>query len=124
MRLLLDTHAALWWLSDAPQFSDRAAQQLVDERHEVLLSAVVIWEVAIKRGLGKLRAPADLADRLLGAGAQALPITLPHAAAVEQLAQHHRDPFDRLLIAQAMLEDAAIVTADTAFGAYDVATCW
>ena len=83
-----------------------------------------MWEVAIKRSLGKLEAPGDFAPTLLGAGAQPLPVGLDHAAAVEQLPWHHRDPFDRLLIAQATVERAALVSADQALGAYGVRVVW
>jgi PIN domain nuclease of toxin-antitoxin system len=124
LKLLLDTHAALWWLSGDERFGRSAADQLTDETNQVLLSAVVVWEVAIKRSLGKLEAPQDLAPTLLGAGAQPLPITLDHAAAVEELPWHHRDPFDRLLVAQASSEGAALVTHDEALRPYGVALVW
>ena len=90
----------------------------------MLLSAVVVWEIAIKRSLGKLEAPDDLVATLTGAGAQPMPITLEHVAAVEELPPHHRDPFDRLLIAQALEERAAIVSGDPALGDYDVPVIW
>ena len=86
----------------------------------MLLSAAVVWEVAIKRSLGKLEAPADFSTLLLGAGAQALAISLDHAAAVERLPWHHRDPFDRMLVAQALAEGLTVVTRDAAFGDYGV----
>lgn len=124
MKLLLDTHAALWWLADDPRFSDIAAQQLTDAANQVYLSAVVVWEVAIKRSLGKLEAPSDFRTTLLGAGALPLPIDLEHAARVEGLPMHHRDPFDRLLIVQADVEEATVVTYDAAFRSYDVPILW
>jgi PIN domain nuclease of toxin-antitoxin system len=124
LKLLLDTHAALWWLADDARVSDRAAEAVVDDRNQVFLSAVVVWEVAIKRSLGKLEAPADIAEALVGAGAQPLPVALSHAAAVERLPWHHRDPFDRLLIAQALDESASIVTADERLAAYEVQLVW
>lgn len=123
MRLLLDTHAALWWLSGDERFGSAAAEHLSDAANEVLLSAAVVLEVAIKRSLGKLDAPAELAPTLLAAGARSLPVTLEHASAVEAL-RHHRDPFDRLLVAQATVERAAVVSADPALRAYDVAVVW
>lgn len=122
--MLLDTHAALWWLADDARVGSEAERQLSDETNRVLLSAAVVWEVAIKRSLGTLRAPADLAGTLLGAGAQPLAITLDHAAAVEGLPWHHRDPFDRLLIAQAFSEGAAIVTQDDRMQPYGVPLLW
>ena len=124
MKLLLDTHAALWWLSDDARFGEAAARQLTDPTNQVLLSAAVVWEVGIKRSLGKLEAPRDLAPTLLEAGALALPVDLDHAAAVEALPWHHRDPFDRLLVAQAHVEDAALVSGDAVLDAYGVRRVW
>jgi PIN domain nuclease of toxin-antitoxin system len=124
LKLLFDTHAALWWTRADERFSAVARQRGFDPQNRVLLSAVVVWEVAIKRALGKLEAPADLVQSLLEAGAAPLPVTLEHAAAVEGLPHHHSDPFDRLLIAQAKVEGAVIVTRDPAFGAYGVPVLW
>jgi PIN domain nuclease of toxin-antitoxin system len=124
LKLLLDTHAALWWLNGDERFGEKAAQDITDGTNQVLLSAAVMWEVAIKRSLGKLKAPADLASMLIGAGAHALPVSLEHAAAVEGLPWHHRDPFDRMLIAQASVEGAAIVSRDGALRPYDVSLIW
>ena len=124
MKLLLDTHAALWWLSGDERFGSDAERQLTDATNQILLSAAVVWEVAITRSLGKLDAPPDLVPTLLEGGALPLPITLEHVAAVEALPPHHRDPFDRMLLAQAGAERAAIVSADTAFGDYDVPVVW
>jgi len=124
LRLLLDTHAALWWLSGDERFGEEAARQLTDDTNQVLLSAAVVWEVAIKRSLGKLHAPAAFAQTLLGAGAYALAVTLEHAGAVERLPWHHRDPFDRLLVAQATVEGAALVSHDAALRPYDVPIVW
>jgi PIN domain nuclease of toxin-antitoxin system len=124
LRLLLDTHAALWWLSGDERFGEEAARQLTDDTNQVLLSAAVVWEVALKRSLGKLHAPAAFAQTLLGAGAYALAVTLEHAGAVERLPWHHRDPFDRLLVAQATVEGAALVSHDAALRPYDVPIVW
>lgn len=124
MKLILDTHAALWWLADDDRMGAEAARQLTDETNQVLLSATVVWEVAIKRGLEKLTAPEDLVPTLLGAGAQPLPVTLEHAASVELLPQHHRDPFDRMLIAQALAEGASLVSRDDVFRPYGVPLVW
>jgi PIN domain nuclease of toxin-antitoxin system len=124
LKLLLDTHAALWWLSGDQRFGEQAAAALTDETNQVLLSAAVVWEVAIKRSLGKLDAPADLAPTLLDAGAQALAVTLEHAAAVEHLPPHHRDPFARVLIVQAMIEGATLVSGDDALRPYGVPVIW
>lgn len=124
MKLLLDTHAAIWWLSDDPRFGPEAARHLGDDSNQVLLSAAVVWEVAIKRSLGNLDAPDDLASALLGAGALPLSITLDHASAVERLPWHHRDPFDRLLVAQALIEDAALVSRDEPLSGYGIPIVW
>ena len=124
MKLLLDTHAALWWLADDDRVGKQVAHHLTDDTNQVLISAVVVWEVAIKRSLGKLDAPDDVAPTLVGAGAQPLPITLEHAALVEKLPWHHRDPFDRLLVAQALTENAAIVSRDEPLSAYGVTVIW
>jgi len=124
VRLLLDTHAALWWLSDDARFGTNAAELISSTSSQVLLSAVAVWEVAIKRSLGKLEAPPGFSATLLAAGAQALPITVDHADAVAGLAWHHRDPFDRLLIAQATIEQAVLVSDDRALRPYGVPLVW
>jgi PIN domain nuclease of toxin-antitoxin system len=124
VKLLLDTHAALWWLTADERFGTEAERQLTDTTNHVLLSAAVVWEIAIKRSLGKLEAPDDLVPTLTGAGALPTPITLEHAAAVEHLPPHHRDPFDRILIAQALLERAAIISGDAALTDYGVNVIW
>jgi PIN domain nuclease of toxin-antitoxin system len=124
LKLLLDTHAALWWLSGDERFGENAERQLTDDTNLVMLSAAVVWEVAIKSSLGKLDAPEDFAPTLLGAGVHALGVSLRHAAAVEHLPWHHRDPFDRLLVAQASIEGAAVVSRDDALRAYDVTLVW
>ena len=122
--MLLDTHAALWWLEGDVRFGSAAAELLADETNQVLLSAAVVWEVAIKRSLRKLEAPDGLAETLLGVGVRPLPISVEHAAVVEQLPWHHRDPFDRMLIAQAGVERASLVSGEKAMRAYDVAVVW
>ncbi len=124
MKLLLDTHAALWWLADDERLGQDATRYLNDDSNRVLLSAAVVWEVAIKRSLGKLQAPVDLASTLIAAGVQSLPITLDHAAAVAVLPWHHRDPFDRMLVAQAIAENATIVSRDARLQKYDVPLVW
>jgi PIN domain nuclease of toxin-antitoxin system len=124
LRLLIDTIAALWWLSDDERLGETAERRLSDKTDEVLLSAAVVWEVAIKRSLGKLEAPPDFGPTLRDAGVRELPITLVHAAAAEQLPWHHRDPFDRMLVAQATVENAAIVSADERLRAYGVDVIW
>lgn len=124
MKLLLDTHAALWFLEDDPALSPRAASAIEDPRNEILLSAAVVWEIAIKRALGKLPVDHRYLSLLLESGAEPLAISLDHARAVEELPQHHRDPFDRMLIVQAMSEHAKIVTDDNRIAAYGVPVLW
>ncbi len=117
MRLLLDTHLLLWALSD-PQRLGRVARARIDTA-EVFVSAASIWEVSIKAGLGKLKAqPLAVVAALEPAGFRMTPISLAHAAGVHELPPHHRDPFDRLLVAQAQQERMILLTNDTALSAY------
>lgn len=99
-------------------------QAIEGDKDQVMISAVVIWEVAIKRTLGKLVAPGDLLQRLERAGVDLLPITARHADRVGSLPIHHRDPFDRLLIAQAEVEGIPLVSADGAFSRYGIKVVW
>jgi PIN domain nuclease of toxin-antitoxin system len=124
LKLLLDTHALLALLStDFPLSADaEAAMQPPDA--QLVASVVNVWEIAIKRSVGKLQAPDDLLERIGETGAELLSITARHAHATADLPLHHRDPFDRLLIAQAKLEGCAIVTRDPAFAAYGVPVVW
>ena len=124
MKLLLDTHAALWWLAGDERVGGAAAEQLLDDTNQVLLSAAGVWEVAIKRSLGKLEAPDDFVTILLGAGVHALAVSVEHAARVERLPWHHRDPVDRLLVAQATIERATLVSRDDRLHAYGVPRGW
>ena len=121
-RLLLDTHVLLWALEDSQALSVDARQSIADTRNEVFVSAVSIWEMAIKRSLGKLRAPDNLADTVQEAGFAALPITLAHAEQAGMLPPHHRDPFDRMLVAQALAEGLVVVTDDALIPKYGVRT--
>jgi PIN domain nuclease of toxin-antitoxin system len=124
LKLLLDTHAALWFLSADARLGANAKRHLTDDSNPILLSAAVVWEVAIKRALGKLAVADDYLSLLLGAGVQPLAISVDHAAAVEGLPQHHRDPFDRILVAQADVEGAALVSGDDALRPYGVTLVW
>lgn len=124
MKLLLDTHAVIWFTEDAPQLSTSAAAAIEDPANDILLSAVVAWEIAIKRALGKLRVANNYVGVMLAAGSRELPVGIKHAQKVEDLPPHHSDPFDRLLVAQAMAEDAAIVTNDQRIKRYDVSVLW
>jgi PIN domain nuclease of toxin-antitoxin system len=124
LKLLLDTHAALWFLSGDDRLGENAQRHLTDDSNRVLLSAAVVWEVAIKRSLGKLAVPEEYLTLLLDAGVQPLAVSTAHAAAAEHLPPHHRDPFDRMLVAQAGIERAALVSRDDALRAYDVTLVW
>jgi PIN domain nuclease of toxin-antitoxin system len=124
LNLLLDTHTALWFLSSEERLGPGAKRHLADDTNRVLLSAVVVWEIAIKRSSGKLVVPDEYLPLLLDGGVQPLAISIDHAAAVEQLPWHHRDPFDRMLVAQAGVENAAIVSADERLRSYGVDVIW
>jgi PIN domain nuclease of toxin-antitoxin system len=128
MRLLLDTHAFLWFLGDAPELSTQARGLIEDDTNEVLLSVASLWEMAIKISLQKLTLsgplgqfiPEQLALNSIGL----LPITLAHTVAVATLPFHHRDPFDRLLIAQALVEALPVISRDHSWDAYGVKRIW
>jgi PIN domain nuclease of toxin-antitoxin system len=124
VRLLLDTHALLSLLFADGRLSAPARDAMERPDARLIVSAVSVWEIAIKRAIGKLRAPDDVIERIEEAGAELLSITARHAHASGALPQHHQDPFDRLLIAQAQLERCAIVSADAAFPAYEVPVVW
>ncbi len=120
MMLSLDTHVFLWWLDD-PRFLSKAARKAIgDGKNIVYISAAVVWEIAIKRALGKLDAPDDLEAAMAANRFLPLPVTIPHALAVEALPNHHRDPFDRLLIAQANHEGLKFVSRDRYAAQYGV----
>ena len=119
MNLLLDTHALLWWLGGEP-LDDAATERIADPEALVAVSAASIWEASIKAALGQLAVPGPLGDAAREEGFEPLPITFEHAERTGQLPPHHRDPFDRMLVAQAQHEGLTIVTRDRAFDAYDV----
>ena len=124
-RLLVDTNVTIWLLlGDRKRVSTDAVQALEDTDNEVALSAASVWEIAIKRSLGKVALPGRWATALTHLGFDPLPITAMHAAAVERLPWHHRDPFDRLLVAQASIERCTLVTADRRLASYPVKTLW
>jgi len=120
VNLLLDTHAALWWLSDDPTLSASARAMIADPENTVFLSAVVVWEIRIKQGIGKLDLPDDFGEVLDSQRFPELPVTVDHAHAIADLPSIHRDPFDRMLVAQAIVERMTIVTRDKSIAAYDV----
>jgi PIN domain nuclease of toxin-antitoxin system len=120
MSLLLDTHVVLWWLTDAPELTDDLKQRL-DHEPAVYLSPATVWEIAVKQAIGKLTEPHDLPEIVVGAGFRQLPITAVHALAAGRLPLLHRDPFDRMLIAQARCENLTLVTHDPQIHRYDLA---
>lgn len=128
MRILLDTQTWLWMQGSPERLNDEALALVKDPAQDLLLSAASSWEIAIKASLGKLTLPVAptvyVPDRMRSSGVGALPITHSHALAVAALPQHHRDPFDRLLVAQAQLEGLTLLTADDVFHRYDVSMRW
>lgn len=119
MRFLVDSHVALWWLSDDSRLGAEAMRALVTA-DEVFVSSVTPWELGIKRALGKLAYPDGLVADLVAGGFAELAISAAHAAAAPDLPPHHRDPFDRMLVAQAQLEVLVLVSADVAMRPYEV----
>lgn len=128
MRLLLDTHALLWWLSDDPSLSRRAREAMARTSNTLLVSAASAWEIATKVRLGKLPGAEELAADfhgfMLREGFTELDITVEHAIRAGLLPGPHQDPFDRMLISQAQAEDVPIVTNDQAFDGYGIRCIW
>jgi PIN domain nuclease of toxin-antitoxin system len=120
VRLLLDTHVVIWWLQASERLSGEVASMINHGGHEIVVSAVAGCEMAQKRAVGKLRVPDDLERQIAANEFTELPITLRHGLAAGELPPHHRDPFDRLLIAQARCEGLTLVTANRKISAYDV----
>lgn len=120
MNLLLDTHVLLWWLDDNPTLSIDAKAAISDSNNLVFISAAVIWEIRIKQALGKLKIPKNFRRVLEDQSFEMLDITAEHAHAIGGLPPHHRDPFDRMLIAQARIEKFVIITRDNIFKKYQV----
>jgi PIN domain nuclease of toxin-antitoxin system len=124
VRLLLDTNAFLWWRDGSPRLSTRIQDEIRDPDNDVSVSVVSLWEIAIKRGIGKLKFLEDFQLVMSEEEFSLLPIGYAHLQALEALPLHHRDPFDRLVIAQSIAEDMPVATSDTAFALYDVKTLW
>lgn len=122
MRILLDTHVLLWWLGASSRLSKRHAGLIESDTTEVLVSAATAWEIGIKKAIGKLTSPDDLPGALEASLIEPLEVTVEHGWAVEYLPNHHGDPFDRLLVAQAQIEGLTIATVDPVFSLYDVPT--
>lgn len=128
MRVLLDTHVFLWWVNDAPELSAKARATIRKGQNECFLSVASAWEMAIKVSTGKLTLSQSverfIPEQLAANGFRLLEIDFRHAAKVESLPFHHRDPFDRLLVAQAMSEKMAVVSADAALSEYGIKRIW
>ncbi len=128
MKLLLDTHTLLWWRDNPAELSATALAALRDPNNTFLISLVTLWELQIKIGLNKLSIGVSLPEMVRQEvevnGMELLPITTDHIYALSSLPHHHRDPFDRLLIAQAQVEGATLVTKDHLIALYSVATIW
>jgi PIN domain nuclease of toxin-antitoxin system len=128
MKLLLDTHTFLWWDSDSNRIPPATRALMEESNSELLVSLVSFWEIQIKTQLGKLTLRTALSSIIFEQreenGILILPITLPHILELDNLPQHHRDPFDRLLIAQSRKENIAIISKDSAFNQYDCQILW
>jgi PIN domain nuclease of toxin-antitoxin system len=117
--LLLDTHVVLWWLADDPTLSDEI-KAMLDHEPDVYISPATVWEVTIKQAAGKLLAPADLPEQIRDSEFRELPIVAKHAIAAGRLPPLHRDPFDRMLVAQAQCENLTVVTRDADIQKYGI----
>jgi PIN domain nuclease of toxin-antitoxin system len=118
--LILDAHALLWWLRDEVTLERAARASIADPANDVVVSAATVWELEIKRAMGKLEAPGDLLALLEAEAFDCIPVHGEDAIAAARLPMHHRDPFDRMVLAQALRLDAIVVSRDAAFDAYDV----
>lgn len=124
MKLLLDTNALLWWRTEAPRLPTRVSDQICDPNNAIVVSIASFWEIAIKRALGKLRFLEDFEQVMAEEDFDLLNVTYTHLRVLGDLPQHHRDPFDRLLISQSVAERIPIVTDDRAFAAYVAEVVW
>ncbi len=127
MTVLLDTHSLKWWLDDPAQLSESAKSVIENRLNSIVISAVVPWELAIKTNIGKLRVHALLANwvnKMITEGFQEIPVASEHAIRAGLLPLHHRDPFDRLLVAQAQATGWPIISADPVFDHYGVRRIW
>jgi PIN domain nuclease of toxin-antitoxin system len=119
-RLLLDTHTLLWWLKNDPQLGEKAREYIADAGNQVYVSAVSNWEISIKKAINKLEAPNDMDSIIENRGFLKLPVSNFHGDMAGELPFHHKDPFDRMLIAQAQCESLVIVSKDGLFSNYSV----
>ncbi len=120
MNLLLDTHVVLWWFDRPDTLSEKARDAIAEGENLVFISAAVAWEITIKKALGKLEAPDNFEEVMAEENFQPLPITIPHALAVAALPPIHQDPFDRMQIAQAKVENLTLVSRDALIGQYEI----
>ena len=120
MNLLLDTCVLLWWLDDPTLLSEQALTAKKDQDNKIIVSAVSAWEIAIKKALGKLSSPDNLKEMIADAEFELMPIDYEHVWQVKDLPSHHRDPFNRLLVSQATVENLTLVTRDSYLEAYNV----
>jgi PIN domain nuclease of toxin-antitoxin system len=120
MKLLLDTHILIWWLSEASRLSQTEIALITDSDNFIFVSAATAWEIAVKKMIGKLEAPDDLPAALAVNNFLELPITIEHSQKLYQLPLHHNDPFDRIMVAQAISEDLTFMTRDTKIALYDI----
>ena len=119
-RILLDTHTLIWWMSGSEQLGKLSQQMITDEQNQVYVSAASIWEMSIKRQMGKLQIPDDLDSIIEELGFEKLDISLFHAEQAGSLPMHHKDPFDRMLIAQAQAEGLQLISTDEHFPKYGI----
>jgi PIN domain nuclease of toxin-antitoxin system len=128
MKVLLDTHTFLWWITDDNRLSSSAREIITNGGNELFLSAATGWEIAIKAQLGRIKLPKEphsfIAEQLRLNSIQSLPIQMSHALHIYSLPKHHRDPFDRMIIAQAQLEDLPILTMDPQIPKYQIKVIW
>lgn len=120
MNIILDTHVLIWALENNPALSDKAAENIINAENMVFVSAASVWEIGIKRSMGKLEAPDNLIEEIKRHRFTPLPMTTDHAELAGKLPQIHKDPFDRMLIAQAVYENLTLVTRDEWIFKYDV----
>ncbi len=120
MNLCLDTHVLLWWLDDHPALSNAEREAILDPGNLIVVSAAVIWEIRIKQSIGKLEISDDFITVIQEQGFELLSITAAHAYAAGSLPLHHRDPFDRMIIAQARMEKLCVISHDAIFSRYNV----
>jgi PIN domain nuclease of toxin-antitoxin system len=124
VNFLLDTHVLLWWLSDHKSLTTKAVEAIKDGKNLIFVSAATAWEISIKRVLGKLKAPDGLEETLESNRFHQLPISIRHGLVAGSLPRHHDDPFDRMLIAQALTEQLTIITHDVRMEQYGVPILW